>query len=899
MPFDDDPTRPSSDRGEPDQTETLIASEAGPLPDLGPKFEVLQRLGQGGMGTVYKVRHLALDHVRAVKVLAQDADENAVARFKREAVIQTELAHPHIATVFDLEGLPNGLGIVMECLEGQDLSAYIKQHGSMPMAEIVERFRGVADALDRMHEADVIHRDLKPANLFMCEDGTLKILDFGISRLVSDDSGPTQTGAILGTPSFMSPEQLEGEGVGPRADIYSLGAVLYNLLTGTPHVSGASNAEIAAAILFRKAPRVDDISPGQPPHVVDAIARALQRDPERRFHSAGDLIRSLEDPSYRAQASSSLLRMLKPKRKEPNVKALWFVVVMAAMVATAIYISGQRNPAGDDPAGGEATPPAVMAPQPVRGGTLEVALPVKIPSLDPAHPWTSEYRHLNYLLYDTITELDWTGEVLPSLATSWEVTEDHLHYTLHLRDDAVFHDDPCFPDGKGRPMVAEDVRRSLQRIFLMAARDERNGWRTLPPIVGTDAVLAGESEHLAGLRAVGQTVEVSFTRAAPAFLECAAWPGWSIVPTEALDTYGEEDLGFRVVGTGPYRLEGNSTSSNLALVPHTAAWQRDDRGAELPYLDRMEVRTYRGALTALTALQEGKAHLALHIGTEEIDNIAAIDGATATPKAGWEEYRVIGQLDEARRNVMTLLVDRRGGHPAASQAIVRRAVGVAIRRADLEDDRRRAVAGPLGPGLLGYQHADTHDGDGEAAQALLASAGFSAESPLPPMGLCGVEGHRNELESIQRRLAEAGIETELSLVEHARWMSYIIEGGCDLTTAEYVETVIDDDPTAFMLGLCDHAGLALRYPEAGPLMDEIHEAEQDRRAVILDSLSRLLLDDASILFLTERRPGLPLYSTVAGPAVRGATHPRTGLMNPRRQRLRQMWLEQETHGATP
>lgn len=327
MPKDDEPTQPSF--------------------DLGAKFEVLEQLGQGRMGAVYKVRQRNLDHVRVIKVLSTAADESAVAHFKQEAAILTDLAHPHIVTVFDLEELPGGLGIVMECLEGQDLRVTIEQHGAMPVPEIVERFTGVADALDRMHKADVIHRGLKPANLFVCADGTMKILDFGISRLVSAGSGPTQTGAILGTPMFMSPEQLEGEAVGPRADIYSLGAVLYNLITGSPHVNGATHAEIAAAILFRKAPRVDDVAPGQPPHVVKTIARALQRDPQRRFHTAADLIRSLADPSFEAQASSSLLRMLKPRRTEPNVKALWFVVVMVVFVVIAIYISGQRNHSGD------------------------------------------------------------------------------------------------------------------------------------------------------------------------------------------------------------------------------------------------------------------------------------------------------------------------------------------------------------------------------------------------------------------------------------------------------------------------------------------------------------------------------------------------------------------------
>ncbi len=284
---DADPTRTP----EPPSTG---AAAAPALPDLGPKFEVLGLIGRGGMGAVYRVRHRKLDHVRAVKVLVSGADPVALERLRREAAIATGLAHPNIVSVYDLEELADGsLAIVMEHLAGQDLVAYNRSHGRMSLDEVQRRFAGVADALDRMHAAGVIHRDLKPANLFVCDGGEIKILDFGISRVVAEETRLTQTGAAVGTPAFMAPEQFEDREVTPAADLYALGSVLFACLTGEAPIKGSSQAELIANVLFQPPARADEVCADVPSSVAAALERALAKDPEQRFPTAAALLRAL------------------------------------------------------------------------------------------------------------------------------------------------------------------------------------------------------------------------------------------------------------------------------------------------------------------------------------------------------------------------------------------------------------------------------------------------------------------------------------------------------------------------------------------------------------------------------------------------------------------------------
>ena len=212
-------------------------------------YEVTAPIGQGGMGQVFRARDTKLGRYVALKILsdavAQDADR--IARFKREAQVLASLNHPHIATIYGLEESGGTTALVIELVEGEDLSQRIAR-GAIPIDEALAIAKQIADALEAAHEQGIIHRDLKPANIKVCADGTVKVLDFGLAKALEPAAGsspsismsPTQTtpamtgvGVILGTAAYMAPEQARGKSVDKRADIWAFGVVLYEMLTGT------------------------------------------------------------------------------------------------------------------------------------------------------------------------------------------------------------------------------------------------------------------------------------------------------------------------------------------------------------------------------------------------------------------------------------------------------------------------------------------------------------------------------------------------------------------------------------------------------------------------------------------------------------------------------------------
>ncbi|MBN2803263.1 MAG: serine/threonine protein kinase, partial [Deltaproteobacteria bacterium] len=215
--------------------DSLIASELEPDVNLGEKFEVICTLGSGGMGRVYKVYHKIMGVERAIKLLDSNLSKKnsqVFERFKSEALISSEQSHPNIIKVFDLDKTPDGVPfILMEYLDGIDFEEVIRRHAPLPLDKVIKLLTGVSDALDTVHKKGIVHRDLKPANLFLTKKGKIKILDFGISTLASSDkSRITREGEVVGTPLYMSPEQITGEVVDSRADIYALGIIAYELL---------------------------------------------------------------------------------------------------------------------------------------------------------------------------------------------------------------------------------------------------------------------------------------------------------------------------------------------------------------------------------------------------------------------------------------------------------------------------------------------------------------------------------------------------------------------------------------------------------------------------------------------------------------------------------------------
>ena len=257
-------------------------------------YRITELLGGGGMGVVYKAQDLRLGRTVALKFLPLDLsrDAEAVERFRNEARAASSLDHPGICTIYDIDETPDGrLFIAMAFCEGETLRARIGR-GPLPLPDALRISRQVADALAQAHKYGIVHRDIKPANLILSSDGMVRIVDFGLAKL-SDSPSLTQTGARLGTPLYMSPEQATGASLDERTDLWSLGAVLFEMLTGRPAFDRPDSASVVAAISRDEPPNLEQVRPGLPPMVTSIVRRLLSKDPRQRYASAAQLSEDL------------------------------------------------------------------------------------------------------------------------------------------------------------------------------------------------------------------------------------------------------------------------------------------------------------------------------------------------------------------------------------------------------------------------------------------------------------------------------------------------------------------------------------------------------------------------------------------------------------------------------
>ena len=251
-------------------------------------YEILELLGTGGMGKVFKVRNVILDRVEAMKIVLPDlADRQDLAqRFLREIKLLAGLNHSNIASLRTAFTLDNQLVMIMEFVEGATLADHLKK-GRIPIKEAVGYIDQALDALSYAHRRRIIHRDIKPANMMLTPDGVLKLMDFGIAR-VNDSPGITRTGATLGSPGYMSPEQIMGKDVDARSDLYSVTVSLYEFVTGAPPFLGDSDFSIMTAHTLDVPIPPVELQPDLPLALSEAIVTGLAKDPDHRFQSADD-----------------------------------------------------------------------------------------------------------------------------------------------------------------------------------------------------------------------------------------------------------------------------------------------------------------------------------------------------------------------------------------------------------------------------------------------------------------------------------------------------------------------------------------------------------------------------------------------------------------------------------
>ena len=266
-------------------------------------YRIVGKIGSGGMGVVYDAQDLKLGRHVALKFLPEEVAGHlrALQRFRLEAQAASSLNHPNICTIHEVDEVNGLVFIAMELLEGQTLKQTISGK-LLPLETVIDFGVQIAGAIDAAHAKGIVHRDIKPANIFVMKQRRIKVLDFGLAKLTRlppnfEETGMTdgtEPGMVMGTVGYMSPEQLRGQRVDGRTDIFAFGAILYEMLAGRRAFEKPTSAETMAAILNEEPPAISEPAPNTPPALVRIVKRCLEKDPEQRFQSASDLAFALQ-----------------------------------------------------------------------------------------------------------------------------------------------------------------------------------------------------------------------------------------------------------------------------------------------------------------------------------------------------------------------------------------------------------------------------------------------------------------------------------------------------------------------------------------------------------------------------------------------------------------------------
>ena len=413
---------------------------------LGHRYEILQMLGEGGMGTVYKARDREVDRLIALKVIRPELAQNADAlhRFKQELILARQVTHRNVIRIFDL-GEADGLKfITMEYIEGRDLKSIIREKGKFTPKEAEQIVVQVCKALEVSHAEGVIHRDLKPQNIMLDEQGKVSVMDFGIARSMEAGGGMTQTGALVGTPEYMSPEQAKGQHLDARSDLFSLGIIFYELLTGySPY-----KADTAMATLWKRTHEAArppiELEPGIPQAVSDMVVKCLEIDRDRRYQSVAEFAKDLE--AWDAGSSISAATPMQRRLRKAAPFGKWLAIGAAAVLLMVLGLVFREK---------LTTKPSSS---PVTAGTPAVTLailPFRNASGDPS--------------------LDWLGSSLADMLSTDVGQSAHMHPVSSDRLRQVLHDLQITPDATSDAATLRQITSMINADMVVSGQYAKFG----------------------------------------------------------------------------------------------------------------------------------------------------------------------------------------------------------------------------------------------------------------------------------------------------------------------------------------------------------------------------------------------------------------------------------------
>src|SRR6266700_552796 len=318
---------------------------------LGERYKLQDPIGRGGMATIYRGQDLRMDRVVAIKVLREvySTDPKFVTRFQREAKAASALQHPNIVQVYDYGQTDGNYFIVMELVEGTDLRRYLRSRGVLAVDRAIIIAHDVALGLGAAHRRGIVHRDVKPQNVLVGRDGSIKLTDFGIASVYKDINAerPTTTGMTLGTVQYYAPEQAQGEIVSPAADVYALGIVMYEMLTGRTPFDGDTPVAVAMQHIQDIPLPPSHMNPNIPPALEEVILRCLEKEPGTRFPDGSQLARALEMlGDAKMSETVSMVHHLKPHRTLWSLESIITTSILLAtlfLLCFSLYLAVQLH----------------------------------------------------------------------------------------------------------------------------------------------------------------------------------------------------------------------------------------------------------------------------------------------------------------------------------------------------------------------------------------------------------------------------------------------------------------------------------------------------------------------------------------------------------------------------